>query len=177
MDEPDEVLDLVDGRDEKTGTIIREDVMKLVAGVPGFVRAANAFIINARGELWVPRRTAQKKIAPSGLDFSVGEHVQTGETYEAAIVRGFAEELGLSITSADVAYVGKVTPEQSGVPYFEVLFLYRADNVPPYKQDDFTSYGWLMPAELQAKLIAGEPAKKGLAPSIELLQSYIKGKG
>ncbi len=177
MDEPDEVLDLVDGRDEKIGTIIREDVMKLVAGAPGFVRAANAFIINAQGELWVPRRTAQKKIAPNGLDFSIGEHVQTGETYELAIVRGFAEELGLSITNADMAYVGKVTPAQSGVPYFAALFLYRADDVPPYKQDDFASYDWLTPAELQAKLLAGEPAKKDLGPSIELLQSYIKGKG
>ena len=172
MDEPGEMLDLVNDRDEVISAIVREDVMQLVAGSPGFVRAANVFIMNDQEELWVPRRASWKKIAPNGLDFSAGEHVQSGETYEAAALRGCQEELGLTVTPSDLAYVGKITPSQSGVPYFESLFIYHANQVPQYKKTDFVGFEWLKAAALRERLQAGEPAKKGLMPSLKLLLLY-----
>jgi isopentenyldiphosphate isomerase len=174
MDEPDEVLDLVDEHDQKIGTIVREEVMQLVAGRHGFVRAANAFVVNNAGELWVPRRQLHKKIAPGGLDFSAGEHVQAGETYEQAVARGLMEELSLKVTPDQLEYIGALKPSRADVPYFEAIFITRYDVVPRFNQDDFTSGEWIIPEVLCDRLSAGEAAKMGLLPAVELLLAYNK---
>jgi isopentenyl-diphosphate delta-isomerase len=68
----EEVLDLVNENDEVVGTITHDKVFDFKNVAPYYLRAVNAFIINSDGKLWIPRRTAHKKIAPDGLDFSVG---------------------------------------------------------------------------------------------------------
>jgi 8-oxo-dGTP pyrophosphatase MutT (NUDIX family) len=176
MDDSEEVLDLVDKSDQKISTILREDVLKIMDGTAGFVRAADGFVVNSNGEVWVPRRMAHKKIAPNGLDFSAGEHVGAGESYEAAMVRGFKEELGLHLVPEDLEYVGKLSP-QPGVPYFESVFVYRADEVPHYSREDFASWEWLKPEVLRERLLAGETAKKGLLPALDLLIAYNNKEG
>lgn len=173
MDDPEELLDLVDEHDQKIGVLRREEIVHMLDGASGFVRAANCFIVNDRAQVWIPRRTAHKKIAPSGLDFSAGEHVAAGETYEAAAIRGLKEELGIDSTPEDLEYVGKVSPE-SGIPYFESIFEYRCNEVPFYNHDDFISYEWLSPKELHTRLLAGEPSKKGLLPAVNLLIAHNK---
>jgi isopentenyl-diphosphate delta-isomerase len=172
MDDPEEVLDLVDKDDHAIGTVLREDVMRILEGRTGFVRAADGFVVNGKGEIWVPRRAPHKKIAPNGLDFSAGEHVGAGESYEGAMVRGFKEELGLHITIGDLEYIGKLPPKP-GVPYFESVFVYRSDEAPQqYSRDDFVSYEWLLPEVFRERLLAGEAAKKGVLPALDLLISY-----
>ena len=47
------------------------------------------------GRLLLQRRAAAKAACPGAWDVSVAEHVQPGETCEAAALRGLEEELGL----------------------------------------------------------------------------------
>lgn len=158
MDE-DELLDLVDAQDRVIGTILRSQTSGLDG--KGFLRAAEAFIQNARGQIWIPRRQLNKRIAPGGLDYSMGEHVKADEDYLEACMRGFAEELNINIKPKDVQFIKTFKPIR-GLGYFRALYLYESDEVPTFNPDDFSEYYWLTPKELIDRLNAGEPAKDSL---------------
>ncbi|NEQ49190.1 MAG: hypothetical protein F6K11_03530, partial [Leptolyngbya sp. SIO3F4] len=81
---PDELIDIVDRDDnvigqKKRSVIIQEQLSNY--------RVINAFLINSKQELWIPRRTAHKAIFPNGLDVSVGGYVESGESYAMAMAR------------------------------------------------------------------------------------------
>lgn len=67
----DELLDLVDVNDSVIGQIWRSKSDRLANSQEGYIRAATALIQNSKGELWIPRRTKDKRIAPLGLDSSM----------------------------------------------------------------------------------------------------------
>lgn len=167
MNEHDEILDLVDATDTVIGTVTRGEFNHSLPPY-GFVRAAEGFIKNDNGELWIPRRTAQKTHAPNGLDFSVSEHVQSGETYLEAVVRGFSEELQLTVEATDLTHVGKI-PASDDMPWFADIYLYRSNTTPNFNPDDFTGGVWITPIALLELLSAGEAAKTGLAPAVRFM--------
>lgn len=165
MDDEDELLDLVDQNDNVIRTIWRSKTANLEHG---FLRAAEAFIQNRNGQLWIPRRQMHKRIAPGGLDYSMAEHVMSGESYLDACVRGFSEELNLFVKKSDLQFIYKFSPGDDLI-YFRILYLYRSDKSPDYNREDFTGYEWLTPKELLKRLQDGEPAKRSLQETIEWL--------
>lgn len=54
----DEILDLVDDKDEVIGKISRSQYDRLVTEKLDYIRAIYMFIRNSKGQLWVPKRTA-----------------------------------------------------------------------------------------------------------------------
>lgn len=95
----EEILDIVDEKDEIIGQASRSEVSK--DGVKNY-RVINAFIRNKEGQLWIPRRTANKRIFPLALDMSVGGHVERGESYLKGFERELLEELNIKLE--DVEY-------------------------------------------------------------------------
>lgn len=164
----DELLDLVDRNDAIIGQIWRSASARLSRTREGYIRAATVLIQNSKGELWIPRRTERKEIAPLGLDSSMQEHVQAGETYKQAAIRGFKEELTLEVDAKNLEYIDKLPPT-SDLYYFVVLFRYKTDITPKYNPNDFVSAQWIKPEQLIKKLESGEPAKKSLLPTVRLL--------
>ncbi len=167
----DELLDLVDNKDHIIGQIWRSATDRLSRSGEGYIRAATCLIQNSKGELWIPRRTKDKRIAPLGLDSSMQEHIGKGETYEQATVRGLKEELALEINAKDLEFIGKLSPT-SDLYYFVALFRYKTDLTPKYNPKDFVSAEWIRPEQLINKLEAGEPAKKSLLPTVRLLIKF-----
>lgn len=172
MTETEEILDLVNDKDEIIGTIPRSEFYRLENESLGYIRAAELFIINSKGQLWVPVRTAHKKIAPNGLDYSMGGHISAGETYLQGGLREIEEELGLDLTEDDLEFVHTFEPEP-GLPYFRTLYLYRSDTAPDYNPDDFTSATWMTPAELLAIIEAGAPSKTSLPSTVRHLAATL----
>jgi len=171
----DEILDLVNERDEVIGQIARGDFQKVFDNPPGNIRTSCAFIRNSRGQLWIPRRTADKKIAPNGLDYSVAEHIPTGESYDEAIIRGFQEELNIEIDPAKLRLLEVITPEAT-FPIFRALYAYESDDTPEnYNRADFTEYMWVTPQEAIAQIEKGELAKRDLLSGLRLFASRIDG--
>lgn len=164
----DELLDLVDINDNVIGTIWRSESNRLGETGAGFIRAATALIQNDNGDLWIPRRTADKRIAPNGLDSSMQEHVGSGESYLEATIRGFKEELNLDVSEDQLDYVGMVLPDDE-LYYFVVLYIYKTNDVPEYNPKDFVGYEWVKPKELVIRLENGEPSKKSLLSTTKLL--------
>lgn len=169
MNESDEILDTVTIDDETVGTIKRGELRSIFApGQNVYVRYSCCFVRNSEGKLWIPRRTATKKIAPNGLDFSAAEHVQSGESYAQAAVRGLDEELNIQVSETELHFVGKVPPNDERRSFSSIYIIDR-DDVPHFNTDDFVSYEWLSPAELRERLLAGAEAKYDLLPAAELL--------
>lgn len=97
----DEYLDLVDENDIVIG---RKKRSEIYAENLSNYRIINAFVINSKGEIWIPRRSSNKKLFPSCLDMSVGGHVESGETYEDALKREAQEELNINVDKMPVRF-------------------------------------------------------------------------
>ena len=86
-----EFLDVVNEEDLVIDSKPRKEVHQL--GL--WHRGAHVFLFTEDGKLLVQKRSADRSTAPSMLDCSVSEHVQAGESYYNAAIRGMKEELGL----------------------------------------------------------------------------------
>lgn len=163
----DEILDIVDLHDRVIGHVKRSEKYDL--GKRRCLRAAELFIQNRRGELWIPRRTTHKAVAPGGLDYSASGHVGSGESYFDALKREADEELGLKLGSNSVKILHKFPPTEAEKLFFRAVYLYKSDKIPRFNPEDFSDYEWLSPIQLITKLRAGEPAKRSLLETVEFL--------
>lgn len=167
----DEILDLVDGNDEVIGRINRVDYGKLLEKNIGYIRASELFILNDEGKLWIPVRTATKKIAPNGYDYSAAGHVEAGDLYIDTIIRETEEEINVVITPDQLEFVAKMKSDDTR--YFRSIYLYRSSETPEFNLDDFVTAEWLTPNELIANINGGRPAKMTLKESVIKLQDYL----
>ena len=154
----DEYLDLVNRQDEIIGKKLRSVVY--AEGLSNF-RVVNAFLVNMQGQLWIPRRSLNKRLFPGGLDMSMGGHVESGETYEQAFKRELMEELNIKEDESVWKLLGHLTP-QDGVSAFMKVYEISADITPQYNHNDFSESFWLSPIELIKRIEAGEFSKSDL---------------
>ena len=157
--EPVEWLDLVNENDEVTGRVTRADACE--RRLP--VRVVNAFLVNARSQLWIPRCAHNKRMFPGCLDMSVGGHVESGESYEQAFRRETREELSLNVDDLPWQEIAAFSPFQTPLSTFMRVYELRADEAPAFNPVDFSGAEWLTPAGLLERIARGEPAKGDLA--------------
>ena len=62
IDNPEELLDLVNENDVVIDTILREEVPNLATNKRGFVRAVGIFLQDSNNQLFIPTRSLQKKL-------------------------------------------------------------------------------------------------------------------
>lgn len=167
-----EVLDLVDDNDHIVGSITHEQAYDHANLKGRYLRASNAFVINSKGQLWIPRRQSHTRIAPNGLDYSMGEHVQAGESYIEGALRGFREELNLNVAAEDLVLFATIRPDSGSGPYFSKNYIYYSNQAPKYNRDDFVGGEWLTPADVVQRIKDGDNAKPGLLLTINLLLRY-----
>lgn len=161
----DEYLDLVDENDSVVGKKKRSEVY--AQHLHNF-RVVNAFIINSQGKIWIPRRTANKRVFPSCLDMSMGGHVESGETYEQTFKRETQEELNLDTDTVPVRLLGHLSPQKDGVSAFMNVYEIKMDEAPNYNKHDFTEYFWLTPKEILERLERGDKAKDDLPRLVKI---------
>jgi len=166
----DEYLDLVDENDRVIGKKKRSDVY--AEGLSNF-RVINAFVINSRGELWIPRRAADKRIFPLCLDMSVGGHVESGEGYDESFKRETQEELNLDVSAVPVRPLGHLTPQRDGVSAFMQVYEIKMEETPDYNKNDFTEYFWLTPHALFERLARGDTAKSDLPKLVKIFYGEL----
>ncbi len=162
----DELLDIVNNHDIVIATELRSVVYQQKMR---HIRVVNAFIVNDKGQLWIPRRTATKELFPLGLDTSVGGHVQSSETYDQAFERELQEETGLILKESNCQVKAYLSPIEHNVSAFMTVYEIKSNQAPVYNPEDFCEYYWLTPAELIQKIEAGEPAKSDLIKLIKIL--------
>lgn len=160
----DEYLDLVDENDLVIGKKRRSEVY--AENLSNF-RVINAFVVNPKGEIWIPRRAANKRLFPLCLDMSVGGHVESGEIYEQALKRETQEELNIDTDKVMVKFLGHLTPYKDKVSAFMNVYEIKVDEAPNYNKNDFTEYFWLTPKAFFERVTQGDKAKSDLPKLIE----------
>ncbi len=97
----EEILDLVDENDRIIGNARRCDCH----GDPRCLhRAVHLFVLNPQREIYLQKRSLQKRVQPGKWDTSVGGHISTGEGTVEALFREAEEELGLKCFSPTFMY-------------------------------------------------------------------------
>jgi len=86
-----ELFDVVDEQDR----VVRQEARAEVHRLRLLHRAVHILVFNARGEVYLQRRSAKKDTYPNRWTTSCVGHVDAGEDYDTAAVRELAEELGL----------------------------------------------------------------------------------
>jgi len=88
-----EWFDLVDLEGNPVGRALRSDCH----GNPELLhQAVHVLVKNAKGELFLQKRSLEKDVQPGKWDMSVGGHVDAGEEPDAAALRELREELGVT---------------------------------------------------------------------------------
>lgn len=164
----EEILDLVDEHDQVIGQLSRREVHE--KGLHNF-RAAHGLVVNKEGKIWIPRRTATKKLHPNALDYSVAGHVEAGETYEASFIRETGEELNIDLSVVPWRLLGTLTPSE-GAYCFQTVYEIQYDSEPPYNPEDFSEANWMSPQEIIDRIESGDLAKGDIVTTIK--KFYLK---
>lgn len=155
MEKHEEIFELVDDNDQ----VIGKEFRGIVHSKGLLHRAVYCWVFNNAGELLIQQRSFQKSIGPGKWDLSVAEHLQPGESYRAAAIRGLYEELG--IQHAD-AIVGPLQPTHRRELKQGVF--HDAELVQSYRLDDWDSSvvlesdgeviatRWVLPSVLKAEI-------------------------
>lgn len=88
-----ELVDVVDEDGRTVGTVTRREMR--ARRLPH--RSVYLLVFNARDELFVHLRTADKDVYPSHWDVAVGGVLAAGESYDAGARREAQEELGVVV--------------------------------------------------------------------------------
>jgi isopentenyldiphosphate isomerase len=148
---PEEIFDVVNERDEVVGQNTRGEVHRL--GLKH--RAVHVLVFNSRGEAFLQKRSMTKDREPGKWDSSSSGHVDSGEDYDACVVRELREEIGLTIAKApDRLFKIAAGPETDA----EFVWVYRCQAEGPFQlhPDEIERGGWFAPEKI-TRWIAEKP--------------------
>ncbi len=143
----DEVLDVVDEHDRVTGQAPRGEVYaRRLRHRCVFVQARDA-----RGRIFVHRRTAEKLVFPSLYDMFVGGVLDAGESYDAAALREAEEELGVSGLPAPTPLF-RFLYETADHSWWSAVYEVRCDLPVRPQPEEVAWHAFLFEEELEARL-------------------------
>lgn len=120
--------------------------------IRGFFHRGVNLLFERNGSLYIPKRADDKDLYPSCYEFSVGEHVKVGESYEDAAVRGSEEELGVEISKKDLELIKKMPvrdeQQEEQVKYF--LLRFKGGNIKT--SSEVESGSWMSVQEIKKNI-------------------------
>jgi len=124
-------------------------------------RAVHILVFNARGQVFLQKRSMAKDSAPGQWDSSASGHVGVGESYDAAAQRELEEELGLARPMPPQRLFKLAAGPETGQ---EFVWVYRDSANGPFALDpeEIDDGRWLHPGEVDA-WVRREP--EAFAPS------------
>src|SRR5271154_6464360 len=144
----EEIFDIVNERDEVVGKNTRRDVH--ARGL--WHRAVHVLVFNARGEVFLQKRSMKKDIAAGKWDSSASGHLDSGEDYDACAVRELREEIGLDLKSgargtrpSELGKLFKIDArKETG---WEFCWIYRCESEGPFvlHPDEIETGAWFAP--------------------------------
>src|ERR1700689_765200 len=141
----EEIFDIVNERDEVAGQNTRREVH--ARGL--WHRAVHVLVFNARGEVFLQKRSMRKDIAAGKWDSSASGHLDSGEDYDACAVRELREEIGL-LLAAPPRRLFKV--DACAATGQEFVWVYRLEAEGPFTlhPEEIERGEWFAPARLSA---------------------------
>ena len=141
----EEIFDIVNERDEVIGRRSRREVHRL-----GLLhRATHVLVFNARGEVFLQKRSMTKDKFPGAWDSSASGHLDAGEDYNACAVRELREEIGLSLP-AETGLQRLFKIEACAETDQEFVWVYRCESEGPFQlhPEEIERGGWFSKEEV-----------------------------
>jgi isopentenyl-diphosphate delta-isomerase type 1 len=162
----DEIFDVVDERDQVIGQRTRREVH--ARGLRH--RAVHVLVFNAKGELFLQKRSLLKDCFPGTWDSSASGHLGVGETYDSCAVREVGEELGLALKHVPERLFKIDACPETGQ---EFVWVYRWDAEGPFRlqPEEIETGGWFSPEQL-SQWIAKRP--RAFAPGFVLIWKKLE---
>ena len=137
----EEIFDVVNERDEVTGQAPRREVH--ARGL--WHRAVHVLVFNARGEVFLQKRSMRKDTARGKWDSSSSGHLDTGEDYDACAVRELREEIGLLMAQPPRRLFKVDACKETG---WEFCWVYRCESEGPFTlhPDEIETGAWFAPS-------------------------------
>lgn len=140
----EEIFDIVNERDEVVGRAPRSEVH-----TRGLLhRAVHVLVCNARGDLFLQKRSRTKDREPSRWGAACSGHVDSGEDYDAAAVRELGEELGWR---PDQPLRRILRVEACRETDQEFVWVYQCDGEGPFilHPDEIETGGWFSREQIE----------------------------
>ncbi|MEX3107049.1 NUDIX domain-containing protein [Streptomyces sp. V2] len=159
MSAADEILDIVDERDNVIGQLPRGEVYA------DGLRHRCVFIQarDAEGRLFVHRRTPTKLVFPSLYDMFVGGVVGAGEGYDEAALREAEEELGVSGLPQPEFLFKFLYDDGAGRSWWSAVYEVLCELPVLPQVEEVEWYGFLSEEEVEGRLREWEWVPDGLA--------------
>ncbi|OSC56208.1 NUDIX hydrolase [Streptomyces sp. 4F] len=159
MSAADEILDVVDENDRVVGQARRGDVY--ARGLRH--RCVFVWVRDARGRVFVHRRTATKLVFPSLYDMFVGGVVGSGESYDDAALREAEEELGVTGLPRPEYLFKFLYDDGAGRTWWSAVYEVRCEGPVAPQVEEVAWHGFLTEAEVEDRLGEWEWVPDGLA--------------
>ena len=163
---PEAIFDVVNERDEVVGQNTRREVHR--RGLKH--RAVHVLVFNARGEVFLQKRSMRKDRHPGVWDSSSSGHVDSGEDYDATAVREVREEIGLKLPQAPKRLFKINACAETDA---EFVWVYRCESDGPFElnADEIERGDWLLPAEVSRRI---HERPQDFAPAFVFIWSKLK---
>ena len=147
----EEIFDVVNERDEVVGQAPRSEVHRRKL----WHRAVHVLVFNARGEIFLQKRSMLKDTAAGLWDSSASGHVDSGENYDACAVRELREEIGLELKRPPERILRLEACAETGN---EFVWVYRCASEGPFTlhPQEIERGEWFKP-EFVTKWVAERP--------------------
>lgn len=139
----EEIFDVVNERDEVIGQAPRREVHAKQL----LHRAVHVLVFNARGQLFLQKRSMLKDTAKGKWDSSSSGHVDSGEDYDSCAVRELREEIGLRLDAPPKRILRLEACVDTGN---EFVWVYRCESEGPFTlhPDEIERGDWFAPEEI-----------------------------
>jgi len=143
----EEIFDVVNERDEVVGRASRREVH--ARGL--WHRAVHVLVFNARGEVFLQKRSMKKDTAAGLWDSSSSGHVDAGEDYDACAVRELREEIGLVVAHPPERRFKISAGPETG---WEFCWIYRCAAEGPFQlhPDEIETGAWFTVEKVTARV-------------------------
>ena len=136
----EEIFDIVNEQDEVIGQAPRREVH--ARGL--WHRAVHVLVYNARGQVFLQKRSLKKDTAAGRWDSSSSGHVDSGEDYDPCAVREVREEIGLHLEHPPERLFKINACRETG---WEFCWIYRCTAEGPFQlhPDEIDTGDWFAP--------------------------------
>ena len=164
----EEIFDVVDANDQVIGRQPRGEVHRL--GLRH--RAIHLLVFNAVGELFLQKRSMKKDCFPGTWDSSASGHLDSGEEYDACVLREPREELGLELAAVPERLFKIDACEATGQ---EFAWVYHLEHEGPFRldPDELSDGGWFAPKKITDWIAA---TSEDFAPAFVLIWQLLRDK-
>lgn len=140
----EDIFDIVNERDEVIGRAPRSEVH-----ARGLLhRAVHVLVFNARGEMFLQKRSKTKDREPSRWGAACSGHVDSGEDYDTAVMRELGEELGWQPAAPPQRILRIEACRETDQ---EFVWVYRCNGEGPFtlNPDEIETGGWFSPVQIE----------------------------